>query len=143
MEAAHPQIAGEVAVLKAHFNGTPGKGFTALDSLGKEGGRKSSAPLGEWFAPPALKYRRAPLPAFRGLEKALLCQGLADDTAELGDLARRYPFHGDPKMLLAESRKRPTPIANSLELVEQLTTERKTHRKPGLAINVLTLPSKE
>lgn len=130
-------------MLKAHFNGRPGKGFTAFDSLGKEGGRKSSAPLDEWFAFPASKYRRAPLPAFRSLEKALLCQGLADDTAELGELARRYTFRVDPRMLLAESRKRSTPIANSLELVEQLTTERQTHRKPGLAIDVITLPSKE
>jgi len=96
-----------------------------LDTLAIEGAcGKSSGPLGEWVAPLAMKYRRACLLASRGLEKALICRGLPDDPTELGDLARRYLFLGDAGMLLAESRKRPTPIAHSLELVEQLVTER-------------------
>jgi hypothetical protein len=59
-------------------------------------------------------------------------QGLAGDPAELADLARRYLFLGDAQMLLAESRKGPTPIANSLEFVEQLNTERQTQSETGV-----------
>lgn len=60
-------------MLKVHFDERPGEGFSSLDALGKEGGRrKSSAPLDEWFALPAMKFGGVPLPA-RGLEKALIC----------------------------------------------------------------------
>jgi hypothetical protein len=120
-------------VLKAHLSGIPGKGFSALGSLANEGGcPRSPAPLGEWVALLAMKYRRAPLPVPRGLERALMCQGLADDPAELGDLARRYLFFGDAWILLAESRNRPTPVLNSLELVKQLDAEKQTQSEIGV-----------
>lgn len=95
-----------------------------MDALASEGGcPRSPSPLGEWVALLAMKYRRAPLPVSRDLEKAFICQGVADDPADLGDLARRYLFPGDARMLLAESRKRPVPIANSLELAKQLDAD--------------------
>jgi hypothetical protein len=59
-------------------------------------------------------------------------QGLVGDPAELADLARRYLFLGDAQMLLAESRKRPTPIANSLEFVKQFIAERQTQSEIGV-----------
>lgn len=123
----------EVAVLTVHFSGKPGKGFSALDAQANEGRRgRSSAALGEWVALLAMKYGRAPLPVSRGLEKLLMRRGLIGDPAELADLARRYLFLGDAQMLLAESRKRPTPIANSMEFVRQLNAERQTQPETGV-----------
>ena len=121
-------------MLKVHLVGKPGKGFSALDALANEGGcPQSPAPLGEWVALLAMKYRRAPLPVPRRLERALMCQGLGAHTSELGDLARRYLlFLGDARMLLAESRKRPIPLANSLHLVKQLSTEGQTQPETGV-----------
>jgi hypothetical protein len=62
--------------------------------------------LGQCVALLAMQYRRAPLPVPRALWKGLLRQGLTNNTAELNDLARRYLFLGDARMLLAEARKR-------------------------------------
>ena len=119
-------------MLRARFIGKPGKGFSALDRVVNEGGcRDSSAPLGQWVALLAMKYGRAPLPVSRGLEKALMRQGVDDDPAELGDLARRYLFLGDAQMLLAESRKRPTAVSHS-EFTKQLSTERQTQSETGV-----------
>jgi len=121
-------------VLKVLINGKPGKGFSALGTLANEGGGyiQSSAPLSHWVALLAMKYGRAPLPVSRGLEKAFMRQGVADDPAELGELARRYLFLGDAQMLLAESRRCPTPISHSIEFPKQLSTERPTQSETGV-----------
>lgn len=134
MEAARPLVVGEVAVLKVHCSVRPGKGFSGLDALVNDRGcRGSYAPLSEWVALLAMRYNRAPLPVSRGLEKALMRQGLAQDPAERGDLARRYLFLGDAEILLAESRKRPIPITDSLNLVNmQSRTETQTQPETGI-----------
>ena len=104
-----------------------------MDAPAKTGGyRRSSAPLNQWVALLAMKYGRAPLPVSRGLQKALMRQGVVDDPAELGDLARRYLFLGDAQTLLAESRKRPTPISHSSEAANQLRTEREIQSETGV-----------
>ena len=124
-------------MLKVHFSGKPEKGFSALDALANKGScPRSPAPLGEWVALLAMKYRRAPLPVPRGLEKALMCQGLADDPSEIGDLARRYLFLGDARMLLAESR-RPSPFTNYLPSVKESNTERPTQSETGVPYQCL------
>jgi hypothetical protein len=61
-----------------------------------------------------------------------MCQGISSNPAELGDFARRYLFLGDAQILLAESRKRPTPIANSLELAKQLDAEQQIQSETGV-----------
>lgn len=124
-------------MLRVHFTGKPGKGFSALDALANKGGcPRSPAPLGEWVALLAMKYRRAPLPVPRGLEKALMYQGLAGDSSELGDLALRYLFFGDARILLAESR-RPTPLTNSLQLVKHSSQEGQTPSETGVPYQCL------
>jgi hypothetical protein len=80
----------------------------------------------------AMKYRRAPLPVPRSLERALACQGLVDDPTEHSDLARRYPFLGDAQILLAEPRKWPAPITNSLELAGQLDAAKQIQWETGV-----------
>jgi hypothetical protein len=120
-------------VLKVHFSGKPGKGFSALDAAANQGGCRWPSPaLGEWVALLAMKHGRAPLPVSRGLEKALMRQGLVDDPAEFGDLARRYLFVGDARILLAESRKRPTPISHSFAFAKQSSRERQTQSETGV-----------
>lgn len=120
-------------MLKVYFSGKPGKGFSASHARATEGGcPRLPAPLGEWVALLGMKSRRAPLPVSPSLERALICQGLAEDPAELGDLARRYLFLEDRQMLLAESRKRPAPIANSLELAGQLAAAKQTQSETGV-----------
>ncbi len=119
-------------MLRVRFSGKHGKGFSALEAVANEGDcGRPFAPLGQWVALLAMKYSRAPLPVSRSLERALMRQGFPVDPAELGDLARRYLFLGDAQMLLAESRKRPVPILNSLELVKQLNTETQTPLENG------------
>lgn len=76
-----------------------------------------------------MNYRRALLPVSRRLEKTLLCQGLAVDPS---DLARRYLFPGDARMLLAESRERLAPLASSLPLVTPVSTEGQTQTETGV-----------
>jgi hypothetical protein len=83
-----------------------------------------------------MKYGRAPLPVSRGLEKAFMRQDVADDPAELGELARRYLFLGDAQVLLAESRRRPSPISHS-EFTKQLSTERQTQSETGVRYQCL------
>lgn len=80
-----------------------------------------------------MKYRRAPLPVSRGLEKTLMCQGLAVDPSDLSNPARRYLlFLGDARMLLAESRERLAPLASSLQFVTQVSTEGQTQTETGV-----------
>jgi hypothetical protein len=79
-----------------------------------------------------MKYGRAPLPVSSDLQKALLRQGVAEDPAELGDLARRYLFLGDAQILLAESRKRPISISHSFESANQVETETQTQPETGV-----------
>ena len=120
-------------MVKVLISGKPGKGFSALDALANEGGySRSSAALSQWVALLAMKYGRAPLPVSRGLQNAHMRKGFVDDPAELGDLARRYLFLGDAQMLLAESRKRPTPISHSFEFAKQPSTERQTQSGIGV-----------
>lgn len=120
-------------MVKVLISGKPGKGFSALDALANEGGySRSSAALSQWVALLAMKYGRAPLPVSRGLQNALMRQGFVDDPGELGDLARRYLFLGDAQILLAESRKRPTPISHSFEFAKQPSTERQTQSEIGV-----------
>ena len=128
----------EVAVLKVHFNGKPGKGFSALEAVANRGNcSPSPARLSKWVALLAMKHGRAPLPVSRTLEKALVRQGLVYDPSELGDFARRYLFLGDARILLAESRKRPTSIANSLELVKPSNAEGQTKPETGVPYQCL------
>jgi hypothetical protein len=54
----------------------------------------------------AMKHGRAPLPVSPALWKGLLRQGALDDLYELGNIARRFSFLGDERMLLAELRTR-------------------------------------
>lgn len=123
----------EVAVLKVLVSGTIGKGFSAVGAIANERVySRLSGPLSQWVALLAMKYNRAPLPVSRSLEKALVRQGLANDPAELGDLARRYLFLGDAQILLAESRKRPTPISHSFECAKQSSIERQTQLENGV-----------
>lgn len=120
-------------MLKVLICGKPGKAFSALDAMANEGGCSgSSAPLSEWVALLAMKYGRAPLSVSRCVEKALMRHGLSDYPMELSDLARRYLFLGDAGILLAESRKRPIPISDSLELVKQLGTEKQNQPETGV-----------
>ena len=117
---------------KVYFSGKPGKGFSAWHARATEGGcPRSPAPQGEWVALLGMKSRRAPLPVSSSLERALICQGLAEDPAELGDRARRCLFLEDVQMLLAESRKRPALLANSLELAGQLEAAKQTQSETG------------
>lgn len=109
---------------KVYFSGKPGKGFGAWHARATEGGcPRSPAPQGEWVALLGMKSRRAPLPVSPSLKRAFIRQGLAEDPAELGHLARRYLFLEDAPMLLAESRKRPALFANSLELAGELDAQ--------------------
>lgn len=117
-------------MLKVRISGKSGKGFSALDATASR--FRSSAPLSQWVALLAMKYGRAPLPVSRDLEEALLRQGVAEDPAELGDLARRYLFLGDAKILLAESRKRPIPISHSFDSAMQVETETQTQLETGV-----------
>lgn len=54
----------------------------------------------------AMKHGRAPLPVSSSLWRALLRQGFLSDPDELGNIARRFSFLGDERMLLAELRMR-------------------------------------
>ena len=58
--------------------------------------------LGHLVALLAMKTGRAPLPVSSALCKSLVRRGLVRDLEDLGDLARRYLFLGDERMLLAE-----------------------------------------
>ena len=119
-------------MLKVLVSGTIGKGFSAVGAIANEGVySRLSGPLSPWLTLLAMKYNRAPLPVSRSLEKALVRQGLANDPAEPGDLARRYLFLGDARILLAESRKRPTPISHSFEHAKQVG-EKQTHLENGV-----------
>lgn len=120
-------------MLKVYFSGKPGKGSSASHARATEGGcPRSPAPLGEWVARLGMKSRRAPLPVSASLERALIFEGLAEDPAELGDLERRHLFLEDAQMLLAESRKRPAPIANSLEFAGPLDPAKQTQAQAGV-----------
>jgi hypothetical protein len=54
----------------------------------------------------AMKHGRAPLPVSAALWKGLLRRGVLNDLSELGNIARRYSFLGDERMMLAELRIR-------------------------------------
>jgi hypothetical protein len=54
----------------------------------------------------AMKHGRAPLPVSSTLWKALLRQGFLNDLNELGNIAHRFSFLGDERILLAELRIR-------------------------------------
>jgi hypothetical protein len=54
----------------------------------------------------AMKHGRAPLPVSPALWIGLLRLGVLNDLSELGNIARRYSFLGDERMMLAELRIR-------------------------------------
>jgi hypothetical protein len=54
----------------------------------------------------AMKQGRAPLPVSPALWKGLLRRGVLSDLDELGNIARRFSFLGDGRMLLAELKIR-------------------------------------
>ena len=116
-------------VVRVPGSAKPEKGFKVLGALRKAIDCREPAAglLGQYVALLAMKYGRAPLPVSRTLGRALLRRGLTDDPAGLGHLARRYLFLGDARMLLAESRKRPAPVADSVAIVKQLNEERLRH----------------
>jgi hypothetical protein len=112
-------------VPKAHECARQERALAVFNAEAKPGGYPELvAPLlGQCVALLAMRYRRAPLPVPRALWKGLLRQGLANNTAELNDLARRYLFLGDARMMLAESRKSPTPSLNSSRLVKHFVDQ--------------------
>jgi hypothetical protein len=63
----------------------------------------------------AMKHGRAPLPVSFALWKGLLRHRLPGDLEELGNLARRFLFLGDGRMLLAELKIRTTTTPHSRE----------------------------
>ena len=67
--------------------------------------------LGDAIAFLAMKHRRAPLPVSSALLKTLWMRGFPENLAELESFARRLLFLGDERMLLAELRRGPAPIA--------------------------------
>lgn len=74
--------------------------------------RKSMAQmLGDVIALLAMKQRRAPLPVSPALLRSLWLRGFPENLAELESFARRFLFLGDARVLLAELRRGPTPIA--------------------------------
>jgi hypothetical protein len=66
----------------------------------------------------AMKQRCAPLPVSRNLRRRLLHLGASNDPDELRNLARRYLFLGDARMLLAELRMWPKIPAQRLGVAE-------------------------
>lgn len=76
------------------------------------GMRKTMAQmLGDVIALLAMKHRRAPLPVSSALLRTLGMRGFPENLAELESFARRLLFLGDERMLLAELRRGPAPIA--------------------------------
>jgi DNA-binding NtrC family response regulator len=70
--------------------------------------RETAAPLlGRCVVLLAMKRGRAPLPVSPALWKRLQHRGFPSNLDELGNLARRYLFLGDARMLLTELRFRP------------------------------------
>src|SRR5260370_7439370 len=58
----------------------------------------------------AMKHGRAPLPISPALLKGLMRRGVGNDLYELGEIARRFSFLGDGRMLLAELK---TPVSTT------------------------------
>lgn len=63
----------------------------------------------------AMKHGRAPMAVTPNLWNSLLRRGILDDLYELGNLARRFSFLGDWRMLLAELRYGPAKTAEDQE----------------------------
>ena len=73
-----------------------------------------------------MKHGRAPLPVSSSLWRVLLRQGFLNDLDELGNIARRFSFLGDERMLLAELRMRAgttTPAAERLRSETEIAAE--------------------
>jgi hypothetical protein len=71
--------------------------------------------LGDVIALLAMKHRRAPVPVSSALLRTLWMRGFPENLAELESFARRLLFLGDERMLLAELRRGPAPIASRPE----------------------------
>jgi len=71
--------------------------------------------LGHVIALLAMKHRRAPVPVSSALLRTLWMRGSPENLAELESFARRLLFLGDERMLLAELRRGPAPIASRPE----------------------------
>jgi hypothetical protein len=87
----------------------------------REPRKTGAALLTDYVVLLAMKQRCAPLPVSRNLRKRLLHGGVPNSLDELGNLARRYLFLGDARMLLAELRmwpKIPTQRLTDAEGVE-------------------------
>jgi hypothetical protein len=67
--------------------------------------------LGDAIALLAMRHRRAPLPVSSALLRTLWMRGFPGNLAELESFARRLLFLGDERMLLAELRRGPAPMA--------------------------------
>jgi DNA-binding NtrC family response regulator len=57
----------------------------------------------------AIRHGRAPLPVSRTLWKRLMDRGVPSCVEELFEVARRYMFLGDARMLIAELNAKPRP----------------------------------
>jgi len=71
--------------------------------------------LGDIVALLAMKHRRAPLRVSTALLRTRWMRGFPGNLAELESFARRLLFLGDERMLLAELRRGPAPIASMPE----------------------------
>ncbi|MGB7284470.1 MAG: hypothetical protein WBE13_19555 [Candidatus Acidiferrum sp.] len=63
----------------------------------------------------AMKHGRAPMPVTPNLWNSLLRRGILKDLYELGNVARRFSFLGDGRMLLAELRYGPAKMPGDQE----------------------------
>jgi len=74
----------------------------------------------------AMKHGRAPLPISPALLKGLMRRGVGNDLYELGEIARRFSFLGDGRMLLAELKTRgatTSPLQETLSRELQIEAE--------------------
>jgi hypothetical protein len=88
--------------------------------------------LGDWVVLLAMKHQRAPLPVSSALWKGLLRQGVLSDLYELGNIARRFSFLGDERLLLAELRIRTAttaPVRETLSKEEKVAAEERPQIK--------------
>jgi hypothetical protein len=65
----------------------------------------------------AMTNGRAPIPLSPAVCRALLRRGVLNDLQALGNIARRFLFLGDGRMLLAEIKYGPTTVPPAQETV--------------------------
>src|SRR5437660_12657566 len=113
-------------VVRVPGRAKPEKGFEVLGALRNEIDCREPAAglLGQYVALLAMKHGRAPLPALARYGEDYCAAVLQTTSRDSATFARRYLFLGDARMLLAESRKRPVPVADSVAVVKQMSEER-------------------